>query len=153
MVPIRVLCIDDSPDVLAVLTMLLNRAPDLTCVGALGTADGLTAEVESRGAEVVVLDVGIPYRDSLGRLDELKRSGSLAKVIVFSGDNDDESVNRCLAAGASACVTKATDPRILLDTIRGVVRNSPDLADHPGQVRFFRNLGAAPATPDHHHVR
>jgi len=152
MAAIHVLCVDDDPDVLAVLSMLLRRTPDLECVGALSTVVDVAAEADARGADIVVIDFGIPGVDSVEQLHKLMESGSPAKAIVFSGNNDDHSVTLALEAGAAAYVAKATDPRILLDTIRKVARDAQS-EDHPGEVRFLRRASLVGDGVPHHHVR
>jgi DNA-binding NarL/FixJ family response regulator len=120
---IQVLCVDDSADVLEVLRFLLNRTPDLACVGSIITADNLPEEVSRSGADVVLLDLGIPGCDTLERLRELKGSGVAAKAIVFSGDCEYETVEKSLNAGADACVRKGSDPHTLIETIRRVAEH------------------------------
>lgn len=120
MAPTQVLCVDDSPDVRAVLQVLIDRTRDLRCVGTLDTAEDLTAQVQRCGADVVVLDLVIPGCDCLEEMRELRRSGSAARIVVFSGNDDEETVRESMEAGAAACVRKAGDPRMLLDSIRRV---------------------------------
>lgn len=120
MEPIHVLCVDDNADVLAVVSMLVDHAPGLSCVGSLETANNLKAEAIDRNADVVLLDLRIPGCDSLARLRELTDSVSTARTIVLSGDSDDDTVDRSIAAGAVMCLRKDGDPRVLIDTIRKV---------------------------------
>jgi DNA-binding NarL/FixJ family response regulator len=117
---IHVMCVDDSPDVRAVLRSLINHTKDLEFVGALDSANNLASEIELHGAEVVVLDLTIPGCDPLEEVREARRAGSSASIIMFTGFDDQETTETSLGAGAQACVAKAGDPRKLLETIRRV---------------------------------
>jgi DNA-binding NarL/FixJ family response regulator len=118
--PIRVICVDDSPDVRVVLRSLINHTPDLECVGLLESADNLADEIRSHGADVVVLDLVIPGCDPLSEVREARRQGSDARIIMFTGNDDETTTGRSVGAGAQACLVKTGDPRRLLDTIRRV---------------------------------
>jgi DNA-binding NarL/FixJ family response regulator len=120
MPPIRVMCVDDSPDVRVVLRSLINHTPDLECVGTLASSDHLADEIRSHGADVVVLDLVIPGCDPLGEVREARKAGSDARIIMFTGNDDCVTIEESLGAGAEACVVKAGDPRRLLDTIRRI---------------------------------
>lgn len=115
--PVHVLCIDDNADVRAVLKMLIDHTAGLSCVGALASSADLVHETESRHADVVLLDLHIPGCDPLESLQSLARSGSRAKVIVFTGDADVDTEERAVAAGAVACIRKGSHPDAILERI------------------------------------
>ncbi|MGD1848155.1 MAG: LytR/AlgR family response regulator transcription factor [Salibacteraceae bacterium] len=60
MIPIRTLIVDDEPDALAVLALLLKDFPEVTLVGQAHSAREAELLVESEQPELVILDVEMP---------------------------------------------------------------------------------------------
>jgi two-component system invasion response regulator UvrY len=122
--PLQVLCVDDNADVLEVLKFMINRTEGLSCVGTLETPVDLVQEVESRHADVVLLDLNIPGSDPIESLRSLALSGSGAKVIVFTGQCDAESEERAVSAGAVACIPKGCHPLRIVESILEIGRSA-----------------------------
>ena len=61
-----------------------------------------------------------------------------AKVIVFSAHVSDQYVDAALEAGANGYVSKSEDPKILIHTIRRVVRGRSSFSD-PIRVRMKKS--------------
>ena len=81
---LRVLVVDDSPTVRAVLARKLDESPQINVVGR--AADGVEALELARTLEpdVVTLDVEMPHMDSLRALEELMRERPTRVVMVSS---------------------------------------------------------------------
>jgi two-component system, OmpR family, copper resistance phosphate regulon response regulator CusR len=65
-----------------------------------------------------LLDLGLPIKDGLTVLKELRAKGGLLPVIVVTAVTDDKSKQEVLSLGASAYVTKPFRFSDLLDTVR-----------------------------------
>ena len=81
---LRVLVVDDSPTVRAVLARKLDESPQINVVGR--AADGVEALELARTLEpdVVTLDVEMPRMDGLRALEELMRERPTRVVMVSS---------------------------------------------------------------------
>ncbi len=121
---IRVLWVDDSPDLLGAYTRLVQRTPGLEMIGTLERADDLVAESARLAPDVVVIDLTMPGKEPLSAVSEL--SGKLPNIrsIVFSGYDDAETVRSAANAGAWGLVPKLKDglPGDVLGTIRRVIQ-------------------------------
>jgi DNA-binding NarL/FixJ family response regulator len=120
--PIRVLCVDDSRDITATLGRCIAREPDMESVGSLHSADDLVRQVDERRADVVLLDMTMPGKDPLAALRDL-RAHAAARVLVFSGRDDQEAVEMAAEAGASGFLSKDAKIPVMLDAIRQVARS------------------------------
>jgi DNA-binding NarL/FixJ family response regulator len=117
---IRVLVVDDSPDITEVLGHVVGLAPGMECVGALGSADPLTAEVQRLQPHIVVLDARMPGKDPLVAMHELSQECPETRTIIYSGYDDPDFLELAIDAGAWGFVLKTQDSAVILGAIRSV---------------------------------
>jgi two-component system chemotaxis response regulator CheB len=79
---IRVVVVDDSALVRSLLTEIINRQPDMVCIGA--ASDPLVARemIRSLNPDVITLDVEMPRMDGLDFLSRLMRLRPMPVVMV-----------------------------------------------------------------------
>ena len=121
MTKIRVVVVDDSALVRGLLAEIINRQPDMVCVGA--ASDPLAARelIRSLNPDVITLDVEMPHMDGIDFLSKLMRLRPMPVVMVSTlTERGAEVTLRALALGAVDFVAK---PRI------GVAHGLRQLAD------------------------
>ncbi len=118
MKPIEVLLVDDEPNVLRGLRMLLGLEADIRVVGE--AADGATAVdlAALLSPDVVLMDVNLPVVDGITATRELAARVPQAAVVILSLHDDQGTIERALAAGAMAFVAKQQMDGDLLGAIR-----------------------------------
>jgi len=118
MKPIRLLLVDDEPAIRRGLRMRLALESDVEVVGE--AADGAAAleEVERLAPQVVLMDVEMPGLDGIATTSELRSRSTGAAVVMLSMYDDAATVERALAAGATAFVSKQSIDGALLEAIR-----------------------------------
>lgn len=122
--PIRVLCVDDSPDLADVIAATLNAEDDLKSVGVLMSADNLCEEVTARGADVVLIDLTMPGRDPLDAIGEMIERCPDSRAVVMSGYDDKATIDAAMDRGAWGFVSKHSDITQMLKAIRAVSQGS-----------------------------
>ncbi len=118
--PVRVLVIDDEPQIRKFLDISL-RAQGYRAVLAASAEEGL-AVLASQGADLVVLDLGLPDRDGQEVLREL-RQWSQVPVIVLTVRADEGQKVAALDGGANDYVTKPFGIQELMARIRVLLRS------------------------------
>jgi chemotaxis response regulator CheB len=105
---LRVLIIDDSITIRAMLEELLEREPDCRIVGIAGDVDSARELIEQQRPNVITLDLAMPGVEGLHFLDELKAK-TLAAIVVLSSSAREGApiIAEALAHGAVACFDKA----------------------------------------------
>ena len=104
---IRVLIIDDSAVIRAVLTDILNSVPDIEVVGAFADPVFAKNKLSSLMPDIITLDVEMPRMDGLTFLEELMRTNPLPVVMVSSlTQRACDTTLRALELGAVDYVTK-----------------------------------------------
>ena len=91
---------------------LLRALPEQWAVSVTQATNGHEGlEAIRRGlGQVVLLDLTMPEMDGYEVLAAMRAEGLRARVIVVSGDVQDEAVRRVLALGATAFLKKPADP-------------------------------------------
>lgn len=103
----RVLIVDDSATMRALLTRLLSREPDMEVIGTAADARQARVMIREMNPDVVTLDVEMPGMNGLDFLDKIMRLRPMPVVIV-SGvtQRGTEATVRALELGAVDCYAK-----------------------------------------------
>ncbi|ENW89925.1 MULTISPECIES: response regulator [Acinetobacter] len=122
-----ILIIDDEPQIRKFLDIAL-RAQGYQVHVAENGMKGLET-LATRGADLLILDLGLPDMDGQEVLIEL-RQWSAIPVIVLSARPDENQKIRLLDAGANDYVTKPFSIQELCARIRVMFRNMPQQLEH-----------------------
>ena len=115
----RVLVIDDEPQIRRFLDISL-RAQGYRPMLAATAAEGL-AMLASQGADLLILDLGLPDQDGSEVLREL-RQWSAIPVIVLTVRDDETGKVDILDGGANDYVTKPFGTQELMARVRALLR-------------------------------
>jgi DNA-binding NarL/FixJ family response regulator len=114
---IKVLIVDDHALFAEALSTLLERNERIQVVGSATSGPDAIDQALMKGADVVVMDVGMPGVDGLETTRRLRTIKPDTRVIVLTGLTDDDLERRAVDAGASALLTKGAADREVVDTI------------------------------------
>ncbi len=117
---VRVLVVDDEPDLRALLADYLEMQG--FAVAAAGNTAELDARLAEAPADVIVLDINMPGETGLAALARLRASGCRAGVILLTAAGSLGDRLTGLSDGADDYVVKPFEPRELLARIRAVLR-------------------------------
>jgi two-component system KDP operon response regulator KdpE len=119
--PARILIVDDEPQIRKFVDISLRSQGYATLLAATGQ-EGLTA-LASKGADLVVLDLGLPDLDGRQVLAEL-RQWSDVPVIVLTVRADEAEKVALLDGGANDYMTKPFGVDELMARIRASLRST-----------------------------
>ncbi|MGY4514678.1 response regulator [Lysobacter sp. HA18] len=126
--PARVLVIDDEPQIRRFLDISLRTQGYV--VMAAATADEGLAQLATEGADLVILDLGLPDRDGIDALRELRQWSSVPVMVLTARSDEDEKV-AVLDAGANDYVTKPFGIRELMARLRALRRTQATVDGEP----------------------
>jgi len=115
----RILVVDDEPQIRRFLDIGLRAEGYVVALAENGAA-GLAA-LASHGADLVVLDLGLPDRDGMDVLREL-REWSQVPVIMLTVRADESQKVAALDAGANDYVTKPFGVQEFMARVRAMLR-------------------------------
>jgi len=140
----RVLVVDDSALVRSLLAEIVNREPDMLCVGA--ASDPLVARemIRSLNPDVITLDVEMPRMDGLEFLARLMRLRPMPVVMVSTlTERGAEATLRALELGAVDFVSK---PKVgVADGLRLLAADLTDKLRIAARATVRRAPAAVPA--------
>lgn len=127
----HVLVIDDEPQIRKFLDISLRTQGYVVTTASSGES-GLEA-LATRGADLVILDLGLPDRDGHEVLHELRQWSQVPVILLTVRAGEAEKV-RALDAGANDYVTKPFGVQELMARVRALLRSH---ASAPGDTPVF----------------
>ena len=108
----------------------ISSESDLVCPQHIGTAADLFDKLKftNERPDLLLLDLGLPRRDGLDVLSEIRLSLPELKVLILSASDDREKVYRAICNGASGYLLKSADPDEILSGIRDVIHGTSALS-------------------------
>ena len=119
--PIRVILADDHALVIEGLRGLIDNEPDMLVVATVKNGDELLQILGHQPADVVVLDLQMPYH-GLVALAEIRRRELAVRVLVLTAYFDGESIQSALELEAEGFVLKTEPPAQTVSAIRQVAQ-------------------------------
>ena len=118
--PVRVLCVDDHAFLVAGLRARLDIEPSMEFVGRLDTANELVSHVRRTGADIVLMDIGLPGMNGIEAAQLFKQRAPTARVVMLTVHEEDEKVFEAICAGASGYLLKPASPKRVVQAVRDV---------------------------------
>src|SRR5690242_14030890 len=115
----RVLVVDDEPQILRALRIILREAGFE--VTAAATAEEALDQAALKPPAAAIVDLVLPDRDGVEVTKEL-RTWSRMPILVLSAVGEEDAKVRALAAGADDYVTKPFGPRELIARLQANLR-------------------------------
>ena len=120
----RVLIADDEPNIVISLEFLMKQRGYETRVARDG--DEALAEVESFRPDLVLLDVMLPRRNGFEVCQKLRADGwTDLRIVMLTAKGRDIEIEKGLALGADAYVTKPFSTGELVERIAGLLEAGP----------------------------
>lgn len=113
----RVLVIDDEPDIVYMVKVILRSAG---CeVSTAGSVTEGTAMLETEDPDLILLDLRLADGDGMEVLDAMRASGKIESipVIILSAHATPSTSEKALAAGAKGYITKPFIAGQLVDAV------------------------------------
>ena len=136
--------VEDDPEVRQSLTRILERAPDITCLGGFPTAEDALREVPALKPQILLMDVNLP---GMSGVDCVRRLGPLVPdtlIVMLTVHDDTDTIFDALSAGASGYLLKPVSATELLAAIRDVQADGAPMTSNIARkvVQSFRKTAA-----------
>jgi len=124
-----VLCIEDNPSNFRLMEAIFIDRPEITLLGAMQGSIGLDL-ARQHEPDLILLDLDLPDIRGSEVLNRLQQSAITRDipVVVFSADATPNQIDRLLATGARAYLTKPLDVSQFLHTVDEFLGEAPENA-------------------------
>jgi CheY-like chemotaxis protein len=119
MSPIRILHVDDEPDIREIVDLSLSLNEDFKVRACASGEEALAAAAEW-SPELILLDVMMPRMDGPTTLSSLRKNPKTADipVLFMTARAQPREVEQFIALGAQGVISKPFDPMTLAFTVR-----------------------------------
>ena len=135
---VRIVLVDDHAVVRAGYRRFLEQEPGYSVIGEAASGEEAYALLQRIAPDIVLLDLSMPGLGGLSSLRRFKLRWPLLPILVFSMHDTVAFATQALRAGANGYVTKGSDPQLMVDAVRGVLRGetvlSPDVRQRLDRV-------------------
>jgi DNA-binding NarL/FixJ family response regulator len=114
---IRVLIVDDMPQVRQDLRVLLQLTNEVEVVGEAGDGQEAIKQAELLKPDVVIMDMEMPILDGLQATAQIKQRKLAKRIVILSVHSEPEDIKRAMHAGADAFIQKGSPYSILIESI------------------------------------
>jgi DNA-binding NarL/FixJ family response regulator len=118
--PLKVLVVDDEPNIRDLLSASLRFAGHQVLTSPNGT-DAINKIVEQQ-PDIILLDIFLPGESGLEGIPYLKGKFPAAKIIMLTAYNEDSLIINCIKQGASGYALKTAQLSHLIDVINQTSR-------------------------------
>lgn len=126
-----ILSAEDDEDYFRLLKILLMRELKIDELIHVSDGEELTnymsscadANAAKKWPDLILLDLNMPRKNGFEALQEIRANGSIppVPVVVFTISSDNKDMVDCYHYGANAFVTKPTDLKTLISTLKSIV--------------------------------
>src|SRR5690606_19826702 len=117
----KILLVDDDPDLLSVTTFALQQAGFLVVQAANGPQ--ALAAFEAESPDLAVLDINMPGMDGF-ELARRLRARSAIPLLMLTVRHEEQDVVKALSRGADDYLAKPYSPKILVARVRALLRRA-----------------------------
>lgn len=117
---IHVVIADDHELIRNGFAGLVSGESDMELLGAAQTAQELIDLLREKTPDVVVLDIGLPDRNGLDVLRDIRATHTAVRILILSMHPEERYAQRAITAGASGYLTKDAASDELIAAIRRV---------------------------------
>jgi DNA-binding NarL/FixJ family response regulator len=116
--PIRVLIVDDMPQVRQDLRVLLQLSNEVEVVGEAANGQEAIRQASLLKPDVVLMDLEMPILDGFQATAQIVQTKLTKRVVILSVHSEPEDVQRAMQAGADAFIQKGSPYSTLMEAIQ-----------------------------------
>ena len=117
MTPIRILIVDDMPQVRRDLRTALTLAGNIDVIGEAGDGAEAVEQERALAPDVVLMDLNMPVMDGYTATRKIKAHRPACRVIAFSVHGSEDDRSKAAQAGVDTFVIKGTSLQELFAAI------------------------------------
>lgn len=122
---IRVLVVDDVPELRALFRLVLESDDRFEVVGEAGDGEEAIVKAHELRPDVVMLDIAMPRMNGINAIPLLHQAAPGIRILVLSGFETDSIARQAIDACATAFISKGVTPSKIVSTLHDVYLSEP----------------------------
>jgi DNA-binding NarL/FixJ family response regulator len=102
------------------LIEIIKAADDITCLGAVSSAEEAEVTIPLLCPDVVLMDINLPGKSGIECIRGLKKQLPSLEVVMLTAYEEEDNIFRALKEGASGYLIKSSNSNDILEAIRDV---------------------------------
>ena len=127
---IKIALIDDHQLIMDGIASLLFNVPEIEIAGKFSNSTDLFTLLEKTKIQVAMIDIFLPKPEGIEILKSIRKLHPKVKVIILSGNEEEELIASAFNAGALAYITKNVEREELLHCISMVINDQTYIGMH-----------------------
>lgn len=142
---ITVAIVEDNTGLRTSIETMLQRAPDVTCVGAFPDGEQAVRDIPALRPRVVLMDINLPGMNGVQCVAHLAQALPDTLMIMLTVYDDTEMIFNSLAAGAIGYLLKPIRSAQLIAAIKEIVAGGAPMSSNIARrvVQTFKKPAAA----------
>ncbi|MCF7946546.1 MAG: response regulator transcription factor [Spirochaetia bacterium] len=145
---IRVMIADDHEIIRDGMSKLIEKQEDITLVGEASSAEETMKQLRGNRVDVLVLDIGLPDKDGIEVLKDIKAERIKTRVLMLSMHPENRYAQRALKNGAAGYLTKDQATKTIALAIRSIYKEGRYITEEVAK-HLYDGLGDSNETPSH----
>jgi DNA-binding NarL/FixJ family response regulator len=121
---IRVMLVDDVPDLRTMLQITIERDPRFKVVAEAGDGEAAVQLAGELKPDIIILDISMPKLNGLQAIPEIRKVNPGCRILIFSGFEAQRVAAKAIALCADAYIEKGHSLKGLTETL-AMVHASP----------------------------
>ena len=144
---IKVVIADDHELIRDGMSKLIEKQEDLRLVGQAYSAEEVMQQLRDNKVDVLVLDIGLPDKDGIEVLKDIKAEKIKTRVLMLSMHPENRFARRALKNGASWYLTKDNATKTIALAIRSVYHEGRYITEEVAEQLYesFDDSGDSPS--------
>ena len=127
---IRVIIVEDDPEVRKLTAGIINLYQDLECVGLFDSAESFMEGMPSLLPDVVLMDLSLPKMSGSECVKVMRQKFPVVNFVMFTIHLEPEKVFQCFRNGAKGYILKGSPPEVVAEGIREVYSGGGPMSKH-----------------------
>lgn len=116
--PIKVFIIEKNHFIRDGFELILDSEPDFKIVGSFSNFEESFSSIEIAKAEIILIDIKLSCKSGIKNILYLKKNFPSILIVICVESEDDKEILQTIKAGAIGYISKKTNSRELLSTLR-----------------------------------
>lgn len=145
---IKVVIADDHEIIRDGMSKLIEKQKDISLVGEASNAEEVIMQLRDNAVDVLVLDIGLPDKDGIEVLKDIKAERIKTRVLMLSMHPENRYAMRALKNGAAGYLTKDQATKTIALAIRAVYEEGRYITEEVAR-QLYEGVDDSGSSPTH----